>query len=876
MAIINFTGFETGDTSEVESFDSGFAISQAQVRSGAYSMRINATTAEFLFRGLTSTGGKTYFDTVNCHFLFHLYVNAAPSSGQITIAQIFGGTESGRLPLTGVGLNSSGQIIFTYVGSSNGFNTVGTSDPLPAGWNAIEIAVHNSDTPGGAEVALRINGEDVFSSTGLTLRATQVAAAFVSMGAVVNNVGADLFFDDVAVADGDEWIGDGRALLAVPVGAGTYSGWTDGTGSTFAEVDEVPHDSATSYIQNTAGTNVNHSFAVTPLADLLQSELGGDDYEATIGAVKVQAYISESTSTSTLARILLRSGSTDDWTEAADAGTTSWEFRQKAYPENPDGDVEWDEAAFDGIEVGVGKTSDSSGVRASAIYALVWVASVAQVIEMGAATETEGATAFAMRVPLGQAVETEAARTINVEVPVSIRGLVIVDHEIHFRVEDDDEDSEVDWEIANQAGTVLWSGSVLPGVVVQIPIPYAMSGLTDGLNRLSLTVTTADEETDSRLFLYRQVSIDDALRGRFGAVRGRFEYELRNHDGQFLQRVTNAVLAASGDLNNDRDITRTLTIRFDPNARDDRGQPIEINTDTDHIYVGYHLIVDGFYDVEFPLGIFHLDNPRETWTAGMAGIEVTGSDLGIHLIEDITDDVYTVAAGQNYLTGTNAVTDILDAHGLRHALPSNAKTLTTAKTWPIGTPWIRVVNELLHDANFYSIRFDARGRAVTRERIPRAQRSPDTSYSSEDMILSPVMTERDTTRFANRIVATMEDPQRTPLRSVATNSDPDSPISTVALGRTITKLVRADGAADQTTLDAIALAELDRASEAYRRMQIQTFFDPRRGAFEVYELDIEGHIDGEKWWARNWLASFEPGAPMVHNLSSVESLGIVE
>src|SRR5690606_977996 len=111
-------------------------------------------------------------------------------------------------------------------------------------------------------------------------------------------------------------------------------------------------------------------------------------------------------------------------------------------------------------------------------------------------------------------------------------------------------------------------------------------------------------------------------------------------------------------------------------------------------------------------------------------------------------------------------------------------------------------------------------------------RTPDIEYTYGDgFVLSPFTDEVEMTRFANRIIVVSDNPDiDPPIVAVATNADPDSPTSTVRLGRTIVKEIRRD-AADQSTAAAIAQHELELASSYYRRATLTTAnADPRREA----------------------------------------------
>jgi hypothetical protein len=362
-----------------------------------------------------------------------------------------------------------------------------------------------------------------------------------------------------------------------------------------------------------------------------------------------------------------------------------------------------------------------------------------------------------------------------------------------------------------------------------------------------------------------------ALTGRTGPVVYAFRFEKRSKTNQFIADVSPAVLGAQVDLNNDRTVLRTARFSIDAGALDDRGVAVSIDPLADHIAVIMELLVDGSYELDIPMGLFALNVPAkayrpqadETW-------EVEANDLTMHLLEATTTTAYRVASGANYITGTNAVKAIFDSFGLAHAFPATTRTLPVDMTWPPGTPWATVVNDLLHGAGMYSHWFDASGVGRSQLLDDLSRRAADVEYSGDDFVLIPIREEAETTRLANQVIVVVDDPNRAPLSSVATNDDPDSPVSTVTLGRTITKVIQADAAADQATLDERAQRELQESASLYRRATLLTSIDPRREGREVYELTVEGVYEAEKWWVRNWAVELKPAAQMRHTLGRVE------
>jgi len=353
-----------------------------------------------------------------------------------------------------------------------------------------------------------------------------------------------------------------------------------------------------------------------------------------------------------------------------------------------------------------------------------------------------------------------------------------------------------------------------------------------------------------------------------------FRYEKRSRANGYQADISGAISAGSITLDNDRDIVRLGSFTFEADQVASAGNLISFDPLSDHLACFMDLRVDGSYVQAFQLGLFAMNlAPKRMIDPAMTLETWAAADLALHLVEATTTAPYTVAAGVNYLTGAGAVAAILDAHSLAHALPSTALTLPIDMTWGVGVPWLRVVNDLLRGAGFYPLWFDATGVGRTRELDELSERSPDVDYTGEAMVLSADITEeRETARFANQIVAVVDDPSRGVLASVRTNADPDSPTSTVRLGRTITRTIAGDRAADQATLDLLATRELQLAGSLYRKATITTSFDPRREAREVYSIEVEGAYERANWWVRNWSLPLVTGAQMKHAIAETQKV----
>jgi hypothetical protein len=258
VAIINFCGFELGNaTSILNEFDltSGTLSIQSTVkRTGNYALRVNPTgiaTAYVQFRQYnSSTGLKEAMSIANLFVVFYWRADTIAASTREDIIKISNG-----LDVFDLACNSAGKLQLlsgsTQLGSNSNV-TINTGQ-----WYRIEINLN--DTANTQEV--RVDGV-----TEITASQTSSASwGNIRLGKPGNRGGnsVDYYYDDFAISDSD-WIGAGEARLALPIGAGAAAGWTNGTGTTFAEVDEVPPESDgtdATYIQAAATEdNQNHTF----------------------------------------------------------------------------------------------------------------------------------------------------------------------------------------------------------------------------------------------------------------------------------------------------------------------------------------------------------------------------------------------------------------------------------------------------------------------------------------------------------------------------------------------------------------------------------------------------------------------------------------
>lgn len=278
------------------------------------------------------------------------------------------------------------------------------------------------------------------------------------------------------------------------------------------------------------------------------------------------------------------------------------------------------------------------------------------------------------------------------------------------------------------------------------------------------------------------------------------------------------------------------------------------------------------------LGTFLLSSSttRALAQAGSSSLPFVGYDRLLVLDEDKITDRFVCAAGA---TVTTQVGTVIDGAGLPSTgVVASALTLPAAMEWEPGTPKLKIVNDLLSAIGYRSLYADELG-------VPRAEPYVDPAsapvvwaYAADatSVILPDVDVTLDLFNVPNRWVAFVSEPDRPPLTSTYTNTNPASPTSTVSRARTIVEVVQlqqATGEAppvDQTTLDAKVLQLAQTASQVYTDAEFTTGMMPFHGSGEVFTLDVG---DGpQRYREHTWSIDLRPGGTMKHRFRRVVAI----
>lgn len=360
MAFLNILGAETGDTSELHA-NASCTVQSSIKRTGAYAYQFNTTSSIpgwGRIRKLAATGAPTIFVETNAYFSGYFYVGSRPSAADEDVWRFTGAATNGPT----IAHTTSGTLKLYYYNGSNTKTLVGTTSALStSAWHLFEVSIVNYATgSANGSIELKIDGVSALSAT--SIQHTASSTDHLESCIIGSNIdgafsASNVYWDDIAISD-SAYPGAGQVNILVPTAAGTEStGWASGTGATYAEVDEIPHDSDTTYIKSTAaGDARNYN-----LTDSATAGVAG-----TVGAVKFCAInrneggapsghvrwgktsISASTSTSTAAfpaSYGLIAGISSTWTTTADV---------------------------DALILGVAQVGTSLAARCTALYAMVW------------------------------------------------------------------------------------------------------------------------------------------------------------------------------------------------------------------------------------------------------------------------------------------------------------------------------------------------------------------------------------------------------------------------------------------------------------------------------------------------------------------------
>jgi hypothetical protein len=240
---------------------------------------------------------------------------------------------------------------------------------------------------------------------------------------------------------------------------------------------------------------------------------------------------------------------------------------------------------------------------------------------------------------------------------------------------------------------------------------------------------------------------------------------------------------------------------------------------------------------EVPCGIFIPAAPKESWNGSTRrwGLELLDklSILDQDIVTDENGDpVFYVAP-----VGANIVELVVNLiQGVGEATPAiepDSPSLAASQVWEVGTPVLKIVNDLLEIGGFTSLYLDPAGNYRIARYLSPGQRDPIYSAQAPFVVgprsvLDPEWErDRDVYSIPNRYVAIgMGSGDEEAPVAVVTNTDVSSPYSFQSRGRWITRVVTGVEASSQVELETRALMGLAQSASVTSGLYVTHRFLP--------------------------------------------------
>jgi len=364
--------------------------------------------------------------------------------------------------------------------------------------------------------------------------------------------------------------------------------------------------------------------------------------------------------------------------------------------------------------------------------------------------------------------------------------------------------------------------------------------------------------------LYTPDRIMEALKAKTATRVLAFRYDLLDSTEKFKKALYCVEDSSSIAYNALADIKRTASFSL---KKDD-----DIDFVSDRIQAFVRLRMPDKNFVEWPVGIFLLSSPEQQDRNDEIFYKVEAYDGLQVLIDDKFEDRYTIASGTAY---TIAIKTILSGAGITKVnIENSTLTLSTYKEFDPGTTKLAAINWLLSKINFISLYVDVNGYYTSRKYIAPANRSIDITYADDELsiLCNSLVYKMDLFNVPNKFVRYTSNAETTSLRSVYTNTNADSPLSTVSRGRTILDIQSVDDIANQTTLDEYTERIASEASQVYGYITCETAIVPMHEHGNIVRIESSLHSIFENFTETGWSYQLKAGARMKHSLRRLISV----
>jgi len=151
----------------------------------------------------------------------------------------------------------------------------------------------------------------------------------------------DLALNDTTGGVDNSWCGDGRVILLIPNAAGDVTGLTPSAGNNFECVDDIPHDTDTTYVEDSVVDDYDlYNLAASGLVD------------KTILRVWAESRARDTVAAGGLMQLGLKTVATEYWSSDLTLLTTYDDYRGTVHTANPNTLAAWTIAQLDALQVG--------------------------------------------------------------------------------------------------------------------------------------------------------------------------------------------------------------------------------------------------------------------------------------------------------------------------------------------------------------------------------------------------------------------------------------------------------------------------------------------------------------------------------------------
>lgn len=286
----------------------------------------------------------------------------------------------------------------------------------------------------------------------------------------------------------------------------------------------------------------------------------------------------------------------------------------------------------------------------------------------------------------------------------------------------------------------------------------------------------------------------------YGARSTKFRYELYTHDS------ATGVDALVGSLDGVKagglmrwvsgvPVKKSVTLTVVDLAESEPGKLRISDVNRVTIRVRPVMVIEGL--LEIPLSMYVVTGAHEVWSDTGREFELELHDKSAVLNEDLMDETFTADTATPVL---EIVRSVVASAGETIAVDgSDTRTLTSEMVWPVGTPKLTIVNELLYDVlDYNTLWVDGEGNFRATPYVRPAARSIRYTVLNDETgerlmreltdgarsIYSPDWArDRDTYRVPNKVTAVQQGMvDGPPLTGTATNENADSDLSYEARG----------------------------------------------------------------------------------------------